>query len=90
MGLELSVRIAKRALQLLAPNGCLILYTGVAMTSDDANPLLSELIPYLATERFKWTYDEIDPDVFGEELEQPEYKNVNRIAAVGLTVWRIN
>lgn len=34
------------------------------------------------------SYDEIDPDVFGEELEQPAYAAAHRIAAVGLVVTR--
>ena len=29
------------------------------------------------------TVEEIDPDVFGEELDQPAYAEVERIAAVG-------
>jgi hypothetical protein len=33
-----------------------------------------------------WSYDELDPDVFGEELEMPAYATVERIAAVVLTV----
>jgi hypothetical protein len=33
-------------------------------------------------------YDEIDPDVFGEELEQPAYAAAHRIAVVGLVVTR--
>lgn len=88
LGLELSLRIAKHALTLLAPGGHLLLYTGMAITSDDNNPLLSELLPYLSGDKFQWSYEEIDPDVFGEELEQPDYKRANRIAAVGLTVMR--
>ena len=31
-------------------------------------------------------YEEIDPDVFGEELENPAYAEVERIAAVVLTL----
>lgn len=31
-----------------------------------------------------YTYTEIDPDVFGEELERPVYRHADRIAAVGL------
>ncbi len=89
LGLELSLRIARHALGLLAPGGRFLLYTGMAITSDDNNPLLSELLPYLTNDKFQWTYDEIDPDIFGEELEQSGYQNANRIAAVGLTVMRI-
>ncbi|MGE0403972.1 MAG: SAM-dependent methyltransferase, partial [Kofleriaceae bacterium] len=31
-------------------------------------------------------YEEIDPDVFGEELDTPAYRDVDRIAAVGATI----
>lgn len=89
LGLELSIRIARHALGLLAPGGRFLLYTGMAVTSENENPLLSQLLPYLASDKFQWTYDEIDPDIFGEELEQSNYHNANRIAAVGLTVMRI-
>jgi methylase of polypeptide subunit release factors len=90
LGLDLSLRIVKHALQLLAPGGHLLLYTGVAMTSCERNPLLAELIPYLSDNKFRWTYEEIDPDIFGEELEKPAYHNATRIAAVGLTIMRMN
>jgi hypothetical protein len=33
-----------------------------------------------------YTYEEIDPDVFGEELESAPYDRVDRIAAVALTI----
>ena len=35
-----------------------------------------------------WTYEEIDPDVFGEEVEAGAYTAADRIAAVLLTVTR--
>jgi len=31
-------------------------------------------------------YRELDPDVFGEELERPAYARVERIAVIGLDV----
>jgi methylase of polypeptide subunit release factors len=89
MGLELSLRIVKHALDLLAPGGRLLLYTGVAMKNDGNNPVLSELITHLSSDKFSWSYEEIDPDIFGEELEKPEYKGATRIAAIGLTVLRV-
>jgi hypothetical protein len=33
-----------------------------------------------------WDYREIDPDVFGEELDEAEYCRADRIAAVWLRV----
>lgn len=91
LGRALSVRIAEEAMTRLAPGGRLLLYTGVAMVAGvdgflaDMRPLLEDAP--LETQ-FDWTYAEIDPDVFGEELEQPVYAHVDRIAAVGLTVTR--
>jgi hypothetical protein len=32
------------------------------------------------------TYEEIDPDVFGEELEHPPYDRADRIAVVAVTI----
>ena len=33
---------------------------------------------------FELIYGELDPDVFGEELERDDYANVERIAVIGL------
>jgi SAM-dependent methyltransferase len=90
LGLDFSIRFVKHALSLLAPGGILLLYTGVAITNDDVNPLMSALAPELAGDMFRWSYEELDPDIFGEELERAEYQKAHRIAAVGLTVARIN
>jgi len=32
------------------------------------------------------SYEEIDPDIFGEELDEPAYADVERIAAVGAVI----
>lgn len=87
LGRALSLRIAQEALSRLIPGGCLILYTGVAIVDSD-DPFHAELLPILATADCEWSYGEIDPDVFGEELEQPAYAHVDRIAAVGLIARR--
>ena len=34
---------------------------------------------------FAWSYAEVDPDVFGEELENIAYAQTDRIAAVTFT-----
>ncbi|MES2402033.1 MAG: methyltransferase [Pseudomonadota bacterium] len=87
LGRALSVRIALEALQRLAPGGQLLLYTGVAIV-DGVDPFMAELLPHLHRSGCDFTYSEIDPDVFGEELERPVYFHADRIAAVGLTVRR--
>ncbi|MDR9861180.1 class I SAM-dependent methyltransferase [Pseudomonas baetica] len=87
LGAGLSLRIVEQALNRLTPGGSLLLYTGVAMV-DGRDPFLDTVLPRLDQARFGWTYREIDPDVFGEELLNPGYQRVDRIAAVVLTVTR--
>jgi methylase of polypeptide subunit release factors len=88
-GAQLSVRIVEQALNRLTTGGSLVLYTGVAMI-DGCDPFLDALAPYLDSARFGWTYREIDPDVFGEELLMPGYQRVERIAVVALIVTRLD
>ncbi|WP_460098627.1 methyltransferase [Pseudomonas sp. H3_C08] len=88
LGAGLSLRIVEQALNRLAPGGSLLLYTGVAMV-DGRDPFLDTVLPRLDEKRFGWTYRELDPDVFGEELLNPGYQRVDRIAVVALTVTRM-
>ena len=87
LGRALSVRFAREALARLAPGGQLLLYTGVVMVDGD-DPLRAELLPLLEAADCVWSYEEIDPDVFGEELDRPVYAQAERIAAVGLIATR--
>jgi len=87
LGRALSARIATEALARLAPGGTLLLYTGVAII-DGIDPFLAELLTILDTRGYDWSYGEIDPDVFGEELDRPVYAQADRIAAVGLIATR--
>ncbi|HUP93246.1 MAG TPA: class I SAM-dependent methyltransferase [Solimonas sp.] len=85
LGSGLSLRIVAEGLQQLAPDGRLVLYTGSAIVG--GRDLLREgLEPLLQSAQVSWDYRELDPDVFGEELDQPAYRTVERIAAVGLIV----
>jgi SAM-dependent methyltransferase len=86
-GEALSVRIVREGLPRLAPGGRLVLYTGVPIV-DGVDPLLSAVRDELDTLGWRCSYREIDPDVFGEELAEPAYARVERIAAVGLVVDR--
>ena len=84
-GEGLSVRILETALARLAPGGTLLLYTGSAVVGGvDAFGTAARRV--LAKPGFRWTYAELDPDVFGEELEAGPYAKADRIAAVVLTV----
>ena len=88
LGEQLSLRILDQALQRLSLGGSLVLYTGVAMVAG-TDPFLEAARPLLGSDAFGWTYRELDPDVFGEELDKPGYERVERIAVVALTVTRL-
>jgi methylase of polypeptide subunit release factors len=85
LGIDLSLRLTREALQRLNPGAHFILYTGVVMTGE-RDAFLAKIQPDLEKSGCDWTYEEIDPDIFGDELEQPVYHNAERIAAVGLVV----
>lgn len=84
----LSLRIVEQSLHRLRQGGRLLLYTGSAIVGgDDGFRRQAEQILRKA-QGLKWRYEEIDPDVFGEELETPPYRDADRIAAVSLVVTR--
>lgn len=85
LGIDLAMRIAVESLPRLASagGGQLVLYTGVPII-DGRNPLQDRLEPHLRAFAASWTWEELDPDVFGEELERLPYRDVERIAVVGL------
>lgn len=80
-GGALSLAWAKAAAARLRCGGAFLLYTGSAIVGgqDALKSALSE-----ALSGFDIRYGELDPDVFGEELERPDYVDVERIAVVGL------
>ncbi|MGY4494340.1 methyltransferase [Pseudomonas sp. TE3610] len=88
MGSALSVRIVEQALARLRVGGTLLLYTG-APCVDGQDLFFQQVQPQLAAPGLVWVYRELDPDVFGEELETPGYRTAERIAAVLLTVTRM-
>jgi methylase of polypeptide subunit release factors len=81
LGTDLSVRIVAEALDRLRAGGRLILYTGTPVVERE-HVLWSRLVPLLRGTRYD--YREVDPDVFGEELDRPAYQHVERIAVVAL------
>ena len=85
LGCELSLNIVEQSIGRLAPGGRLVLYTGSAIFGgkDLFREMLSTL---LAARDVRVDYEEIDPDVFGEELEHPPYDCADRIAVVGVTI----
>lgn len=83
LGTGLALRILDEALPRLAPGGKLLLYTGSPIR-DGVDPIRAAAATRLGGRR--WRYCELDPDVFGEEIETATYAGVERIAAVLLTV----
>ncbi len=80
-GGEVSLRWAEEAAARLKSGGALLLYTGSAIV-DGEDRLKNALESALSD--FDVSYREIDPDVFGEELERADYADVERIAVVGV------
>ena len=80
-GGEVSLALASAALARLAPDGRLILYTGSAIVDGD-DALRTALARTAETHGCAMRYWELDPDVFGEELSNPQYRAVERIALV--------
>jgi release factor glutamine methyltransferase len=81
LGTGLSERIVEESLGRLRPGGRLLLYTATPVLQGE-HLLWRKLAPLLGEARADYT--ELDPDVFGEELERPAYSQVERIAVVGL------
>jgi len=84
LGSRLSLAIAHAAKDRLSPGGTLLLYTGSPII-DGRDQLLEAIQEDFAGSDLHWCYEELDPDVFGEQLETPAYCRVDRIAAVLLT-----
>lgn len=76
---------AQQALAALAPFGTMLLYTGVAYEAGRA-PLIDALERACAQAGARLAAEELDPDVFGDELQKPAYSAVERIAAVGAMI----
>jgi methylase of polypeptide subunit release factors len=85
LGFSLSLRIVTEGRECLAPGGRLVLYTGTPVI-DGTDMFLEALTGRIAEHGFSFSYEEIDPDVFGEELDAPPYDRAERIAAVALVV----
>jgi methylase of polypeptide subunit release factors len=85
LGAKLSLDIVDTAIARLSPGGTLYLYTGVAIVNGK-NPFLDEIIQKVRLAGYAYDYAEIDPDIFGEELQTDTYAMADRIAAVRLLI----
>ncbi|GJD59882.1 N5-glutamine methyltransferase family protein [Methylobacterium frigidaeris] len=86
-GSGLSLAVVEAATRRLAPGGSLVLFTGTAIVGgrDGFRTAACELC---ADAGLDWDYDEVDPDVYGEELDGPAYAEADRIALAVLTATR--
>jgi len=84
-GAEIALAMAERATARLSVGGRLILYTGSAIIEGE-DPLRDALVRLAKHAGRRLRYRELDPDIFGEELDRPAYADVDRIALVAAIV----
>ena len=89
LGAQVAVDMARTIADRLNHNGRLLLYTGSAIV-DGHDGLQAELAKVIAEADCTMRYLQLDPDVFGEELDLPAYRDagVERIAIVGAVITR--
>jgi SAM-dependent methyltransferase len=85
LGFDLSLRIVEDGIDHLRPGGRLLLYTGTPIING-TDPFLDIVRARMKSRGCAYTYEEIDPDVFGEELDDAPYDRADRIAVVALTI----
>ncbi|HEY8572400.1 methyltransferase [Phenylobacterium sp.] len=85
-GAQVSLDWARQAVGKLAPGGRFLLYTGSAILDGGRDELREALRALAAEAGCALAYRELDPDVFGEELENPAYTDAERIAVVGAAI----
>ena len=82
-----NVAWAEEAMRRLTPRGCMLLYTGSAIV-DGGDPFRERLDALAREHDCSLEYEEIDPDIFGDELTRDAYAGVERLAAVGAVIRR--
>lgn len=86
LGTAVALRMLEQAVEVLAPGGTLVLYTGAPFVDGD-DAFAAGAGPTLERSDLSCRYEELDPDVFGSELARnAAYRDVERIAAVSLVV----
>lgn len=89
LGIGVALGWAGEAMRRLEPGGTMLLYTGTPIVGGE-DRLLQALAAEADEMGFSLSYEEIDPDIFGEELDTGAYAEagVERIAAVGAVLTR--
>ena len=83
LGIALTLRMVLGALPLLAPGGRLVFYTGSPVIAGE-DRLKAALIPLLTKAGLQCQYEELEVDVFGSDMNDPAYAEIERIAVVGI------
>lgn len=86
-GAQLTTAWALEAAARLASGGHMLLYSGSAIVGG-RDLLRQTLIEALPSRGCTLRYEELDPDIFGEELLEPGYDDVERIAAIAAVITR--
>ena len=86
-GGKVSFDMTRMGVERLAPGGRLVLYTGSAIARGE-DLLRDALVRLSAEQGLDLQYRELDPDVFGEELDKRPYAEVERIAVIGAVLTR--
>lgn len=81
-GFDLALRMLDAALPRLAPEGRLVLYSAVPIIGG-TDSFRAEVAQAMGSRPY--AYDEIDVDVFGQDLAEPAYAQAERIALVAVT-----
>lgn len=87
LGGRLSVEMAREAVKRVREGGRMVLYTGSAIVRGE-DRLATALEEVARGAGASLVYRELDPDVFGEELEEPIYAEADRIAVVAAVFTR--
>jgi len=88
LGIEFPLLLIEQALERIAVRGRLWMYSGVPIVRGE-NVFIKRLSNVLNGPRWRWDYEEIDADIFGEELEKPPYDQADRISAAWIRIERL-
>jgi release factor glutamine methyltransferase len=86
-GHDLPLAVLDSAVDRLTAGGSLVLLSGTGIV-DGHDPLRAAVAERLAGTDLRWTYREVDPDVYSENLDDPAYAHAERIALGVLIVTR--
>jgi release factor glutamine methyltransferase len=86
-GHDLPLAVLDAAVERLDPGGSLVLFSGTGIVAG-RDPLREAARDRLAGTGLRWTYREVDPDVYSENLDGP-YAHAERIALAVLTASRL-